>query len=74
MRFDSWGGGVKGYRGRPPALVRPQAQAGGDRRSVVGGGVDGRGRLHGVINLLTNPGLGQDSMARNEMPGLLSID
>ena len=33
-----------------------------------------RGRLHGVINLLTNPGLGQDAVARDEMPGLLSTD
>lgn len=65
-----------GYRGRPPALVRPHAQAGGDRRPVVGwGGSRGeRGRLHGVINLLTNPGLGQDAVALDEMPGLLSTD
>lgn len=65
-----------GYRGRPPALVRPHAQAGGDRRPVVGWGWSGgRGeRLHGVINLLTNPGLGQDAVARGEMPGLLSTD
>lgn len=33
-----------------------------------------RGGLHGVINLLTNPGLGQDAAARDEMPGLLSDD
>lgn len=62
-----------GYRGRPPALVRPHAQAGGVGLwwVVV---VFERGRLHGVINLLTNPGLGQDAVARDEMPGLLSTD
>lgn len=32
------------------------------------------GRLHGVINLLTNPGLGQGAVARDQMPGLLSTD
>lgn len=37
-----------GYRGRPPAQVRPHAHAGGDRRPVVGrqragGGLKGEG-------------------------------
>lgn len=62
-----------GYRGRPPALVRPHAQAGEVGLWWVVVGFE-RGRLHGVINLLTNPGLGQDAVARDEMPGLLSTD
>lgn len=66
--------GADGYRGRPPALVRLHAQAAGHRRPVVGRGGGERGRLHGVINLLTNPGLGQDAVARDEMPGLLPTD
>lgn len=52
----------------------PHAQAGGDRTVVGGGAGNERGGLHGVINLLTNPGLGQDAAARDEMPGLLSDD